>query len=121
VNGSTGAWTTTTGRGWRSLPTPDLRATTVNSVISAHGRWIAGGSEGDCSSSGAVVYTSVDGRSWQRGAGDPARTNRDPNGPVRYVTALSPTTTGAIAVVTSLDAFTSDATGPDIWLWTPRR
>jgi hypothetical protein len=111
-NGFTRGWTTTNGTHWHPTTTSSLANTTVSMLTRSGSHWLAAGIEGNCTATRAVLYTSSDGRKWQRLASDP----HDPRSTAtRYPTALTPTATGALMFVSSLDTMTTG--GPDVWIW----
>jgi hypothetical protein len=111
LNGTLGGWTTTDGTHWQPSVTRTLGNTNVSFLTYGTGNWIAAGSEGDCTSTRAVLYKSSDGRHWQQLAHDP----RVPGSTaVRFPTALTATTTGGLVFVSSFD-FPTDR--PDLWIW----
>lgn len=70
-------WTSLDGNEWTALETSSALAgsgdyTRIQSVIHADGLWIAGGADGDTGSEGdgpqvsSVIWTSVDGSTWER-------------------------------------------------------
>jgi len=65
------AWVSTDGKHWRAVTvpmdtTPDTTEAAMTSVAYAHGRWVAVGSATAFGNLNAAVWSSTDGKTWQR-------------------------------------------------------
>jgi hypothetical protein len=113
INGTPAVWTRRGSTDWTRAKVSGMGPAVPLMMVAAGRHWVGVAVAGDCSSSRPVLLTSPDARVWNRqvAAAPPSAAPAAHRQP----TALAPTSSGAIAFVSSFP----DSASPEVWIWTP--